>query len=145
MIKYAEKLLAGYGINSKKIILCIFLLVLGILLLAGTNSEEPKVTQASFEGEEYTSSLTDTEQKLCNILSKIQGVESVDVMVTYSDDNENESSYWGTHNKESSNIQGVVVVAQGAEDAHVKSDIIYAVSVLLNVELCDIRVYPVNN
>lgn len=99
--------------------------------------------QEQGKGKAPTITRTQTEQKLCDILQKIQGVGEADVMVTYKA--EKSSGYFESASKEdASNIQGVVVVATGAENDRVRSDIIYAVSALLDVELCNIKVYKQN-
>ncbi len=126
-------------INTKKLIICISLLFSGILLCLFNKGGGAK----TIEKEAPLLTRTQTEQKLCDILEKIQGVGSVDVMVTYNE--EKSYSYFDSTPKEDiSKIQGVVVVASGAENDMVKSDIIYAVSALLDVELCNIKVYKQN-
>lgn len=139
MKKTVHNFLKRHCINTKKLIICFALLFAGVIIsiLARGNYQEQGKIKAP------TVTHTQTEQKLCDILQKMQGVGEVDVMVTYKE--EKSSGYFDTAPKEdASKIQGVVVVATGAESDKVKSDITYAVSALLDVELCNIKVYKQN-
>ena len=139
MSETVHNFLKRHCISTKKLIICIALLLVGVILSLSGKSGGAE----TFESDEPVLSRTQTEQKLCDILEKIQGVGIVDVMVTYKDE-KSESYFESSYKDDVSRIQGVVVVASGAENDRVKSDIIYAVSALMDVELCNIKVYKQN-
>ena len=68
---------------------------------------------------------TDIEQRLCAILSEIEGVGKVRTMVTEGDEGE---------------IGGVLIVAEGADDIAVQLRLRYAVQTLLEVNASEIEV-----
>lgn len=73
-----------------------------------------------------------------NLLTQIDGVGECDVLVTYkpSEDGEN-----GDEMDSTDNIQGVVVVAKGAQDVLVRIKIINALCTLLNIQADDIQIF----
>lgn len=69
-----------------------------------------------------------TEEKLVRILSEISGVGQAEVMITEID----------------GNIEGVIIVCEGAKDIMVKNDVINAVRTAFKVEKNNIAVYAMN-
>ncbi len=138
MIKIADIFIKKYAISKKRLVLCIALFIVGVMLCSAADRSNTGNTEEIRDNSGYTA----TEQRLCRILEKIHGVGKADVMVTYSNESSSYDSVWSADSDNLSDIQGVVVVASGADNDSVKSDIIYAVSALLDVELCNIKVYP---
>lgn len=69
-----------------------------------------------------------TEEKLVRILSEIRGVGQAEVMISEAD----------------GNIEGVIIVCEGANDIMVKNDVINAVITAFKVEKNNIAVYAMN-
>lgn len=67
-----------------------------------------------------------TETTLCNILTDIKGVGKVDVMLQYN---------------EESQITGVIVTAEGAEDPIIKNDLVNAVRAVFNIPVSSVMVF----
>ncbi len=67
-----------------------------------------------------------TESALCNILSEIKGVGSVNVMVEYD---------------ENDNVKGVIVTAEGANDPVVKNNLINGIATLYGIKVSDVVVF----
>ena len=67
-----------------------------------------------------------TESALCNILSEVKGVGSVNVLVEYG---------------EESTVCGVIVTAEGAGNPIVKSNIIKGVSTLYDIPVSSVMVF----
>ena len=105
----------------------VILLLLGILLVVisiptKTNSE----TDTSWgTTEENELNATETEQRLENILGQMQGIGKVHVMITY---------------QEETNVEGVVVVAEGAGNGVVVQKITEVVRALFDVDSHKIKV-----
>lgn len=81
-----------------------------------------------------------TDKKECQleeILAKVQGVGEVEVMITL-DTVEEENKLQQT--EKTQKVEGVLVVAQGAGDAEVDTEIIQAVQALFSIESHKIRV-----
>ena len=102
----------------------LILLLIGILLVViaiPTKSEtEEKSVGASKEW-----STSETEQRLENILSQMQGIGEVHVMITYRQENE---------------VEGVVVVAEGGEQGVIVQKITEVVRALFDVDSHKIKV-----
>ncbi|MBE7075791.1 MAG: hypothetical protein E7375_01820 [Clostridiales bacterium] len=127
-------------------------------------------TKKELSTEEYSSAMEyadKLENKLCNVLEQIDGVEDVDVVITlesgftyeYATDNETKTTVSGdvttTINTETiilvsnqpivikeiyPNIKGVVVVAKGAKNFSIKMNIITAVETVLEINRENITV-----
>ena len=110
-----------YVKKNKKIIIVILLIAILIgtvyFIDKGKNSRESSTVTGSAK--------SDTEVKLTAILSNIEGVGKTDVMVT-----ENEGK-----------IIGVVIVCEGANNLMTRSNIINAVSTVLNIDKKIIAIY----
>ena len=105
----------------------IILLLVGILLVVisiptKTNTKTETGRETSEENEINS---TETEQRLENILSQMQGIGKVHVMITY---------------QEKSNVEGVVVVAEGAGNGVIVQKITEVVRALFDVDSHKIKV-----
>ena len=126
------------------VIICV--VYFGLYFDHGSDKKEDNSTEEIGTAVEYVDNL---ENKLCNVLSKIDGVMEVDVMITL------ESGFSYEYVPESQKIEitlddtdeklnivkeiypkikGVVVVAKGSEDFRVKMDILEAVVTLLQID-----------
>lgn len=122
--------------KDKKIENLIFLLILLIITLVAVNSilnedkvedDEKDLVGAELANAEDAS--TSLEKRIENILSKISGVGKVSVLLTYADEN----------------LEGMVIVSEGAEDATTKTNIINAVEAVTGLGKHKIKVYPMEN
>ena len=147
-----------YAIKFSSVICIFFLITAGIILclcskertvphknLLGTKS------LGSAQQDEILNNDKQFEKELCDILSEIDGVGKVKIMISHSNTS-GKNSYtpylsdkYGAYGSENTNnggdVKGAVVVAEGAGDDRVKSDIVYAVSTLLDIPVCNIKVY----
>lgn len=118
--------LKTFGID--KLIIClligVFLLVICIPTGSGTQKKEEGVTQTT-EAEDVTG-VEALEQRLAAMLEKIQGVGQVEVMITTTG--------------EKGQIEGVVVVAQGADSPQVRQEIIETAQALFPIAAHKIKV-----
>ena len=110
-----------YVNEHKKIIIVILLIV----LLIGAVYIIDKGEQTNSALTSVNANKSRTEVKLINILSSIEGVGSTDVMIT-----ENESE-----------ILGVVIVCEGADNIMTRNNILNAVSTALNIQKKLIAIY----
>ena len=122
--------------------------VLLVLSFPGGNSGEKKEgsgfgssasleygdTENTSELEVYTEK---KERQLEEILSKVRGIGKVEVMITL-DFEEEETEFH--NNKQTRKVEGVLVVAQGAGEAKIDTEIIQAVQALFPLESHKIRV-----
>lgn len=109
--------------------LLIWLLVGVFLLVICIPTGSKKNEQEGFTGGNEVETMTETEnleQRLEDMLQKIQGVGSVKVMITTS----------GEYNQ----IEGVVVVAEGADSPQVRQDIIETAQALFPIAAHKIKV-----
>ena len=123
------------SIKNIEIILAV-LFALIILLIYFSSSTSNSFTNNKSENNNLSAIsiyTTEVEEKLTNILSKINGAGNVDVMIM-TDNNIDE--------KEDSipNIKSVIVVAEGAKNVWVKLEIVKAVEALLNLSTSNIEV-----
>ena len=98
------------------------LLLFGILLLVISIPTEEKQSYREDTG-------TDLEKRLTNVLEKMEGVGKVQVMVTYQKDD---------------NVEGVVVVAEGGNNAVVIRNVTEVVQALFHVDSHKIKVIKGN-
>lgn len=104
----------------------LILLLVGILLVVISIPTKPDNTKTSWENsEDHEINSTETEKRLENILSQMQGIENVHVMITYQD---------------KTIVQGVVVVAEGATNGVVVQKITDVVRALFDVDSHKIKV-----
>ena len=110
-----------YVKKNKKIIIVVLL----IAILIGTVYIIDKGKGANKSAAVTNSAKSDTELRLKSILCSIDGVGSTDVMIT-----ENEGE-----------IIGVVIVCEGANNLMTRSNILNAVSTVLNIDKKIIAIY----
>ena len=77
------------------------------------------------------------EERLCTLLSQVDGVGRVSVMITYY---EEKDGSWDA-SKQNTGAKGVVIAAEGAENEHVKNEIISGVRAVLNLPANKVYVY----
>lgn len=110
-----------YVKKNKKIIIVVLL----IAILIGTVYVIDKGRSSRTSSTAVASAKSDTELKLKGILSSIEGVGNTDVMIT-----ENEGK-----------IIGVVIVCEGANNLMTRSNILNAVSTVLDIDKKIIAIY----
>ena len=116
----------------------IAIILLGVLLLViviPTGKSAQKTNDNSFfEEDEQCGREDEVEQKLKNILEKIDGVGQVMVMITLDDDGE----YFSSENKQK--VEGVLVVTENGDDPVARDNISKAIQALFDVEVHKIRI-----
>lgn len=105
-------------LNKKHLMI---ILLVGVLLLVIAIPTGEKTTQ-TLEG-------TDIEMRLTNLLNQMQGVGESCVMITYQDKD---------------NVEGVVIVAEGGDNAVVARNITEVVKALFDVDSHKIKVIKGN-
>lgn len=105
--------------NQWLILLLVGILLVVIAIPTKSGSEEKSVVDSK------NWSTSETEQRLENILSQMQGIGEVHVMITYRQENE---------------VEGVVVVAEGGEQGVIVQKITEVVRALFDVDSHKIKV-----
>ena len=91
----------------------------------------------------YSSSeKTNDEIRLENILQCMAGVGNAEVMIK---SRESSGSSFLTENQESSDVEGVIIVAEGASNAVIRSEIAEAASTLCNISPSDVIVFEMSD
>lgn len=111
--------LLGNKKNQWLILLLVGILLVVIAIPTKSGSEEKGVV----DSKDWSTS--ETEQRLENILSQMQGIGEVHVMITYRQENE---------------VEGVVVVAEGGEQGVIVQKITEVVRALFDVDSHKIKV-----
>ena len=125
------------------------LLIIGISLMVTSNNKNIifKETYTNINNDNTHSandSYSDFEQKLCNTLSKIDGVGEVEIFINYNmettDKNNKAKSVFGVNDISNdepryNNIEGVVIVAQGGGNAEIINLLRNTVSNVLGIAL----------
>lgn len=111
--------LLGNKKNQWLILLLVGILLVVIAIPTKSGSEEKGVVDSK------NWSTSETEQRLENILSQMQGIGEVHVMITYKQENE---------------VEGVVVVAEGGEQGVTVQKITEVVRALFDVDSHKIKV-----
>ena len=106
----------------------IFVVILIGIMLVVMSMPAGKKTKLT-EEKEYDSYETYLENKLEESLSKIEGVGSVNVVLKAS--KESKSTF--QIKNEYPDIDGIIIIAEGGDDARVKSKIIEGIEALLNL------------
>ncbi len=141
--------------NKRLEILVYSLLALAALLifaLTGGFAKKEKASSAQVKTESFFGSSAEgvqgdeaLERRLEALLSSIEGAGAVRVMLT---SGEAPSAGAGTGSGAASNdltsVKGVVVVAAGADDIRVKTELILAVTTVLGVEASRVSVFKLN-
>lgn len=113
-------------IRHIKVIVCVFILAVVLLIVGLTidnKADEPAATTIT--------TMTDSESRLAATLSKIEGAGAVSVMITYKAN-------------ASSDVQGVIVVAEGAKNIGVRIKLTQAVITALNIKGDMVEVFAMN-
>lgn len=127
----------------------LIILIIGIaVIIAGSNAERGKILEnnTDFYGEE---------ERLAQILSEIDGVGEVSVMISYVSTMEKDLAYDGQRAVTSRGdvvirrelfpeVRGVIVIAEGAKDVSVKSEIKEAVTAVTGAAANRVCVYESN-
>lgn len=111
--------LLGNKKNQWLILLLVGILLVIIAIPTKSGTEEKGIVDSKHW------STSETEQRLVNILSQMQGIGEVHVMITYRDENV---------------VEGVVVVAEGGEQAVIVQKITEVVRALFDVDSHKIKV-----
>lgn len=122
-------------IGLPKLLLIIFCAVFLIVLSIGDFMRAGKSEGKSYEMAQ-TETETAMETRLCSILCNITGAGRVKAMITLK--NEDKNIY--TISDDFPLVSGVVIVADGGNNAQVKKEIIEAVQVLFDIEPHKIKV-----
>ena len=112
------------------------LLTVGVILLVGGGSFNHKAPQKTAE-EAFPQ---DKEQRLESILSHIDGVGEAEVMISFEKE-EDDSLLFSEKSGKGSGVKGVVIVADGGENAKIREKIIRATKAALGVETHKIEVF----
>lgn len=143
-------------IKNKTNLMVIGVIIIGIIFMTAFSG-------AGGEKKEADIKTTDTdilEEKLCRILSDIEGAGDVSVMITYEGTGEKNIAYEKSQrensydekavmsggepmilNEEYPEVRGVIVTAQGADNASVRRAISECVSAILDVDAHRICIY----
>ncbi len=119
---------------SKNMEICLGVIILAVLLIVYFVSGSGITVGAS-------SKMTDEEIRLAETLSNIKGVGSVTVMITNKEIVTNVGGTFGDEDIITKEIEGVVVVAEGASDVAIKMDLINAVCFALNIKTYQVEVF----
>ncbi|MCI8285279.1 MAG: hypothetical protein HFE90_08480 [Firmicutes bacterium] len=121
------------------LIAIISVLFLNIML----NDRDGRKSVVSLEGSNSYSdqSKTNEEVRLENILACMSGVGRVEVMIKSAGEEESKSVFSQESGSASSKIDGVIVVAEGAKNAAVKSRIVDAVATVCGIGASDVIVF----
>jgi len=129
-------------LNKKYHIFILLMFIIGVFLFSCSSdrSESSKTVESEFVTNSYS---TDIENRLENILGKIDGVGKINVLVNCGT---KETSYSGMfdiekHEDELINVVGVIVVAEGVDDSSVTYILKSCISTFLNIPLHKISVF----
>ena len=133
MKSLSEKLRAFWAkLKTKKNIeIIIAVVIIGVALIIYSTvtqktTQKPTAPPTTTSGHGATGTTTD--ERLASILSDIAGAGAVSVMITYEADNVTK-------------VQGVMIVAKGASDFKVRSELVTATQTLLGVTARQISVF----
>ena len=142
--KWIEKLK-----NIKHIEIYITIIFAIILILIFTSSMGNKKASSSYTKSTITEETTITnyvnnmEQKLEQILSKVQGASNVSVMITLDLDNASIRDNV-IQTDEFPNIKGVIIVANGVNNTQVKMNVLKAVQAVIDISSGRIEILSSN-
>lgn len=147
-----EKIKSG---KSLEIIVVAILAVIIMIVIYNATYKKSEKTQTTLD---YYSSI---EEKLIYVLSEIDGAGDVKVMITFADEGEKVLAYETVENTDGSivtkpvivngnvviisekspEISGVLIVATGANNISVRSNLVNAAAAVLNINQSVIKVY----
>jgi hypothetical protein len=87
---------------------------------------------------------TREEARLALLLSEINGVGTVDVMISYESNEEKDSIFSETTDKGTERIRGVIITAAGAESPIIKNNLMHAVATLFDIPIQKVIVFEKN-
>ncbi|MBR5229193.1 MAG: hypothetical protein IKV96_05095 [Firmicutes bacterium] len=124
------------------LMILVFTLILANVLLTDSDGRNSIISE---EGSNTykTSEKTGDEIRLENILAAMAGVGDVKVMIKGSDDES--SSLFTEEEPGASDVDGVIVVADGAANAVIKSEIVEAVATVCNISPTDVIVFEMTD
>ncbi len=111
-----------YVKEHRKIFVILILLILFVLLGVVLYGSNKSITDVS------TTSSSETELKLMNILSEIEGVGKAEVMITETENG----------------VDGVIIVCEGANNIMTRNDVLNAVITAFKIEKSNIAIYAMN-
>lgn len=118
------------GIKHIKIIICVLIAAIIMLiygsLTTGKNSTADTKSEPTGGADIKNVSYSENEEKLADILSRIEGIGQTKVMISYSDNDA---------------VCGVIVVAEGADNPLAEWKIRHAVQTALKIDYHSVEVY----
>ena len=123
--------------RNNRLVFVISIIGIVIILLSGVSSEGDKITTG--RGEE-----TGEEQRLVEILQKIEGAGRVDVMITYEEKEKDGGIGYGDKEYIKS-PKGVIIVADGADMPSVRLGLKEAATAVMGVGANRVCVYNRDN
>lgn len=123
--------------RNNRLVFVISIIGIVIILLSGVSSEGGKITTG--RGEE-----TGEEQRLVEILQKIEGAGRVDVMITYEEKEKDGGIGYGDKEYIKS-PKGVIIVADGADMPSVRLSLKEAATAVMGVGANRVCVYKREN
>ena len=137
--KYVKDLLV-------KMLTILFVAIIALLLFdVLTQSKDGRRQIVDMDGgTEYTdetSLATEEELRLESILSQMKGVGDTNVMITYQNNEKEDSVFNSGNTGKNLKVEGVIVASDGAGDIVVRNNIINAVSMLFDIPASNVVVY----
>lgn len=121
-------------------VICALLIVAIVLLIYSSFSA---ASQNDSQVNNNTTTMNSTEQRLAKMLSGIEGVGDVEIMI-YTGERDNSYGYISSINLEnidSDKIQGVMILAQGADNISTRIKLLNTTSTLLGIQSDKIQIY----
>lgn len=121
-------------------VICALLIVAIVLLIYSSFSA---ASQNNSQVNNNTTTMNSTEQRLAKMLSGIEGVGDVEIMI-YTGERDNSYGYISSinlDNIDSDKIQGVMILAQGADNISTRIKLLNTTSTLLGIQSDKIQIY----
>lgn len=134
------KTIKDIGIKNLVIILIAGVVLAALSLPSFSSSEKIAETETDDE-ETYTeeSYIIYQEERLKNILTKVKGAGEIEVMITLKQHDQSDTNY--IENYSSTNeIEGILIIASGADNANTVNDIVDAVTILFGIGCHKVKV-----
>ena len=114
------------GMGADKLVICLLIGVFLLVICIPTGSKKESGREGIKEETQVTAEIDPLEERLKGMLEQIQGVGKVEVMITVTGD--------GTQ------VEGVAVVAQGADTPQVRQEIMETAQALFPIAAHKIKV-----
>ena len=114
------------GMGADKLVICLLIGVFLLVICIPTSSKKGSDREGIKEETQVTTEIDPLEERLKGMLEQIQGVGKVEVMITVTGD--------GTQ------VEGVAVVAQGADTPQVRQEIMETAQALFPIAAHKIKV-----